>query len=183
MVMPTKLKRFNVLGVGVNAVDMEAAVAYIWQWIESATAHYVCLATVYGIMECQQDENLKLIFNESGLTLPDGMPLVWAGRGQGFSPMGRVYGPDLMLEICRGSVEKGYTHFLYGGKEGVAPQLKLNLEKRFPGIKIIGTYTPPFRPLNQQEANELRDQVARLRPDFFWVGISSPKQERYGRIY
>lgn len=72
------------------------------------------------------------------------MPMVWAGRLNGYQEMGHVYGPDLMLELCRLSVERGYSHFLYGGNTGIAQILKRNLEERFPGIRIVGTYTPPF---------------------------------------
>jgi N-acetylglucosaminyldiphosphoundecaprenol N-acetyl-beta-D-mannosaminyltransferase len=88
-----------------------------------------------------------------------------------------------MLEACAESVQSGYTHFLYGGNVGVAEQLKLNLEQRFPGLRVVGTYTPPFRPLNPAEQTELQELVARLKPDIFWVGLSTPKQERFMAEY
>ena len=93
-------------------------------------------------MECQGDEELRRIHNASGLTVPDGMPLVWAGRLHGFSRMGRVFGPELMSEVCRTSVKRGYTHFLYGGDVGMAEDLKRSLEKRFPEIKIVYNLSP-----------------------------------------
>jgi N-acetylglucosaminyldiphosphoundecaprenol N-acetyl-beta-D-mannosaminyltransferase len=95
----------------------------------------------------------------------------------------QITGPDLMLHVCAESVEKGYTHFFYGGDVGVAEQLKANLEQKFPGLQVIGTYTPPFRPLNSEEERELQELVARLKPDMFWVGLSTPKQERFMAEY
>ena len=93
--------------------------------------------------------------------------------------MGRVYGPELMEAVFAWSRAHGKTHFFYGGNTGVAEALKLRLEQRFPGIRIVGSYTPPFRPLTAAEFEELRSKVASVQPDFFWVGLSTPKQERF----
>lgn len=171
--------RVNVLQVRISLTNMAETLATIKSWVERGEQHYVCVTTVHGVMECQMDENLKRIYNASGLTVPDGMPLVWIGRLQGFSRMGRVYGPDLMLEVCKMSLKKGYTHFLYGGDVGVVEELKKSLTQKFPGLKILGTYTPPFRPLNRAEEGQLIEEVASLKPDFFWVGLGTPKQERF----
>lgn len=175
--------RLKVLGVGISPVNMAEAVAVFHDWIERDERHYVCVTGVHGVMECQGDEDLRRIHSDSGLTVPDGMPLVWVGHLKGFGKMGRVFGPDLMLEVCRVSVKRGYTHFLYGGDVGVAEDLKRSLEERFPGINIVGTFTPPFRPLNREEKAQLSGQVAKARPDIFWVGLSTPKQERFMAAY
>jgi N-acetylglucosaminyldiphosphoundecaprenol N-acetyl-beta-D-mannosaminyltransferase len=108
---------------------------------------------------------------------------VWVGKWQGFHTMGRVYGPELMLEICRLSVARGYTHFFYGGKPGLAEQLGTELSRRFPGLRVVGTFTPPFRDLDPAEEAELLSTVAKCKPDFFWVGLSTPKQERFMAEY
>jgi len=175
--------RVNVLGVGINAINMSIALTQIEGWIEHGERHYVCITGVHGVMECQKDENLRRIHNASGLTVPDGMPLVWIGRLQGFTNMARVYGPDLMSEVCKMSAAKGYSHFLYGGKAGVVETLRKNLEEKFPGICILGTYSPPFRPLSKLEEEKLREQIGCLKPDIFWVGLSTPKQERFMAEY
>jgi N-acetylglucosaminyldiphosphoundecaprenol N-acetyl-beta-D-mannosaminyltransferase len=172
-------QRLNVLGIGVSITNQTAAIALLEKWIAGRTKNYVCVTGVHGVMESQQDPQLKKIHNESGLTVPDGMPLVWAGKIYGHKNMGRVYGPDFMLAVCKVSVQRKYTHFLYGGNYGVVEKLKENLEKKFPGLAIVGTYTPPFRPLNDQEQEDLIQQVAGCRPDLFWVGLSTPKQERF----
>ena len=93
--------------------------------------------------------------------------------------MDRVYGPDLMLNLCEHGVGEGFTHFFYGGNPGVADDLKRTLENRFPGLRVVGTYCPPFRPLNAAEREELRTVVDEWQPDFFWVGLSTPKQEKF----
>src|SRR5580704_9995532 len=95
------LSRANVLGVGVHAVNMNQAVATIDQAVRNRRKGYVCVTGVHGVMEAQSDSEFKQILNNSLLTTPDGMPMGWVGRLQGFRHMDRVYGPDLMLELCR----------------------------------------------------------------------------------
>ena len=171
--------RANVLGIGVDAVDMKAATENILSALAADRKGYVCVTGVHGVIESQTNSDLKKIINESLLTTPDGMPTVWVGRAQGHKRMRRVYGPDLMLEVCAASVEKGYRHFFYGGNVGVAEQLADTLAERFPGINIAGTYTPPFRALDAAEETRLRAMVRLAKPDIFWVGLSTPKQERF----
>ena len=175
--------RVNVLGVGVDAIDVPTAVARIFDALRGPPGAYVCVTGVHGVMEAQRDPELRAIINSSLLTTPDGMPIVWLGRLAGFEKMTRVYGPDLMLEICRASVAAGSTHYLYGGNDGVAPELAGRLRARFPGIRIVGTFTPPFRDLNSEEEHRLFGELDSLQPDFFWVGLSTPKQERFMARY
>jgi N-acetylglucosaminyldiphosphoundecaprenol N-acetyl-beta-D-mannosaminyltransferase len=175
----TKEARANVLGVGVHAVDLPHAV----ELIEAAAAErrrgYVCVTGVHGVMVAQDDPEFREILDRALLVVPDGMPTVWVGHTQGLHQMRRVFGPDLMSEVCRSSVAKNLTHFLYGGKPGVAEELQSALQRRCPNIQIVGTFTPPFRPLLPGELTELEELVARLRPDIIWVGLSTPTQERF----
>jgi N-acetylglucosaminyldiphosphoundecaprenol N-acetyl-beta-D-mannosaminyltransferase len=176
---PTKEARANVLGVGVHAVDLPRAVDRIESAILERQRGYVCVTGVHGVMEAHRHPEFREILDRALLVVPDGMPTVWVGRAQGLGQISRVFGPDLMEEVCRRSVEKGFTHFLYGGKPGIAEELKRNLEQWFPDIQVVGTFTPPFRPLTNNEEGELQDLMARLRPDLIWVGLSTPKQERF----
>jgi len=171
--------RVNVLGVGLSAINLDSAVAIAGQALEQRTKGYVCVTGVHGVSEAQEDEALRSILNQAFLNTPDGMPMVWMGRLQGYSEMGRVYGPDLMLRLCEYTASRGFTHFLYGGGPGVASALKWRLEQGFPGLNVVGTWTPPFRPLTSEEEKELASLVSRLKPDVFWVGLSTPKQERF----
>jgi N-acetylglucosaminyldiphosphoundecaprenol N-acetyl-beta-D-mannosaminyltransferase len=175
--------RANVLGVGVSAISMAEAVEYSDRFLQTDAQGYICVTGVHGVMEAQTDEHFREILNSSFLTTPDGMPTVWVGRWQGMNNMGRVYGPDFMLELCRLSVARGYRHFLYGGKEGIAEELKTKLRSLFPGLEIVGIYTPPFRPLTATEEKALEQDLATLKPDILWCGLSTPKQERFMSQY
>jgi N-acetylglucosaminyldiphosphoundecaprenol N-acetyl-beta-D-mannosaminyltransferase len=158
---------------------MDRAISRIETLVASGSKGYVCVTGVQGIMEAQSDANLKRIINHSALTIPDGRPTVWVGWLRGFFQMRQVTGPDMMLKIFSISAAKGYKHFFYGGNTGVAEELKAALTKAYPGAQVVGTYTPPFRALNAEEEAELIRTVNELKPDFFWVGISTPKQEKF----
>jgi N-acetylglucosaminyldiphosphoundecaprenol N-acetyl-beta-D-mannosaminyltransferase len=140
---------------------------------------YICVTGVHGVMEAQEDPQFKKILNDAFLCTPDGMPMVWAGKLAGHSEMRRVYGPDLMLDICAWSETSGAKHFFYGGADGVAELLAQKLQEKFPKLQVVGTYTPPFRALNEAEVKALQEKASATRPDFFWVGLSTPKQEKF----
>jgi N-acetylglucosaminyldiphosphoundecaprenol N-acetyl-beta-D-mannosaminyltransferase len=174
----------NVLGVRVSAVDLRSAVDLSDQWIRSAMGHgYICATGVHGVMEAHADSELRRVLNHALINVPDGMPMSWVGRLQGFHNMDRVFGPDFMIAMCRLSVERGYRHFLYGGKPGVATLLSETLQRKIPGLQVVGTYTPPFRSLTSDEEKEILAQVRKSRPHILWVGLSTPKQERFMAQY
>jgi len=173
----------NVLGVGISAINMAEALRLSDLLLQERGKGYVCVTGVHGVMESQRDRALRDILNGSFLCLPDGMPTVWVGRLQGHRTMGRVYGPDFMLQLCKLSARPGYRHFLYGGKRGVAEKLRARLEILIPAINVVGTYTPPFRPLTALEEEALIARINQSRPDIVWVGLSTPKQERFMAQY
>jgi N-acetylglucosaminyldiphosphoundecaprenol N-acetyl-beta-D-mannosaminyltransferase len=155
------------------------ALESIGGWIDGRESHYVCVTGVHGVMESQRDDSLRQIHNSAGLVTPDGMPLVWLLRLQGFRHIERVYGPDLMLALCESSVARGYRHFLYGGADGIPERLAVTLQRRYPGLQILGTYSPPFRPLTAEEDENVVRMINQTNPDIVWVGLSTPKQERW----
>lgn len=171
--------RANVLGVGVHAIDLPRAVSIIESAVRQGRKGYVCVTSVHGVMEAQRDRAFRDILNDAMLVTPDGMPTVWVGRMQGNSAMQRVFGPDLMVEVCRRSAATGIRHFFYGGKPGVADELAEQLRRRFEGIKVVGTFAPPFRPLERSEQLALEKQLETALPDIVWVGLSTPKQEKF----
>lgn len=175
--------RVNILGVGVSVLNMDLALHQTELLLDRGEQGYVCVTGVHGIMEAQSDDSFREILNRSFLTTPDGMPTVWLGRVHGFKQMKRVYGPDYMLALCQRSAAKGYRHFLYGGKPGVGEELRVALTRRFPGLRIVGTYTPPFRPLSPDEEEDLRSQLEVSQADILWCGLSTPKQERFMAAY
>ena len=175
--------RANILGVGIHAVDMVRAVGLIDSAIAEHRKGVVCLTGVHGVMEARKDSDFRSVLNRAFLNLPDGRPTVWIGRLEGFTRMDHGPGPQLMLSVCEMSLAKGYTHFLYGGKAGVAEDLRKELLAKFPSIKIVGTYTPPFRPLNTDDERNLRRMFSDLEPDITWIGLSTPKQEKFMAKY
>ncbi|MFV0338097.1 MAG: WecB/TagA/CpsF family glycosyltransferase [Chthoniobacterales bacterium] len=181
--MNPRSARVNILGVGVSAICMRDAVTRILDAANDQQRGYVTVTGVHGVMESQTCERLRKIHNEAFLVTPDGMPMSWLGWLHGYREMDRVYGPDLMLEIMRASQDGGVRHFFYGGADGVAQELKVALEERCPGVNIVGTYTPPFRPLDEEEKKSLLAQWEETSPQIIWVGLSTPKQERFMAEY
>jgi N-acetylglucosaminyldiphosphoundecaprenol N-acetyl-beta-D-mannosaminyltransferase len=169
----------KVLGISVDPLDLESAVARVAEELEARRNGYVCFIGVHGVMEAQRDPRMAQVYAHATMMVPDGAPTVWVGRWQGFSAMQRVAGPDLMLEIFRREQFATCTHFFYGGKEGVAEELRDSLTQRFPWVRIVGTHTPPYRDLTPQEEDSLARRIHELKPDIIWVGISTPKQERF----
>ncbi len=146
-------------------------------WISTRAQHYVCITGVHGVIESQSDDELRRIHNASGMTTPDGMPLVWMSHWLGQSRTRRVYGPDLMRKLS--GARTGHRHFYYGGGNGVAETLKAKLEAENPHLTVVGTLSPPFRPLTPAEDDAIVAQINATRPDIIWVGLSTPKQERW----
>jgi N-acetylglucosaminyldiphosphoundecaprenol N-acetyl-beta-D-mannosaminyltransferase len=180
--VPNLRQQANVLGIGVDALTMRTALDAIAAAVLSRQKGYVCVAGVHGIMEARRDSSLARVFRNAFLVVPDGVPTVWMGRSQGLS-MTRVFGPDLMLAVMQDRRLAGARHYLYGGAAGVAQQLKRALLQNCPELRIAGTYCPPFRSLSITEQRELLDDVKRLQPDMIWVGLSTPKQERFMAEY
>jgi N-acetylglucosaminyldiphosphoundecaprenol N-acetyl-beta-D-mannosaminyltransferase len=162
---------------------MEKAVARVHDALRGRQKGYVCMIGVHGIMEAQLNPKLAAAYAESTIAVPDGMPTVWVGRWQGHRGMQRVAGPDLMLEIFRRPEFAGCTHFFYGGRQGVAKELAASFARRFPQARIVGAMTPPFRDLTRMEEEHLAATFRCLKPDFVWVGISTPKQDIFMRRY
>lgn len=169
-----KNKDFTVGGVGFNAINIPDLFCKLVG--NNKSKGYITVSGVSGVMESYHSEKVKQCHNKSMFTVPDGMPIVWIGKRRGFE-LERCYGPDLMEYFFKNSTNKHYKHFLYGGKPGVASLLKTKMNEFYGPVNIVGTYTPPFRPLNENEELDLIKIVHKLKPDFFWVGISCPKQE------
>lgn len=180
---PLSPARVNVLGVGISVLNLDTALAAVAAALVAQRKGYICVTGVHGVSEAQHDPEFRRILNRSFLNTPDGMPMVWMGRLRGHRQMSRVYGPDLMGRVFEFTRESGHTHFFYGGAAGVAEELKQKMEARFPGARVVGTYTPPFRPLDDSEAAALVRMIEELKPDLVWVGLSTPKQERFMAQY
>ena len=170
---------FFVAGVRIHAITVADAVSTIDEWIRTRCRSYVVLTGAHGVVEMQSDQALLDINNRAGLTTPDGMPVVWLGRLKGHRHVEKVYAPDVMTATFEFGLKGSYRHFLYGGDLGVADELNRKLQDRYPGIRIVGTYCPPFRPLADEEVDGLAALINAAAPDIVWVGLGCPKQEHW----
>jgi N-acetylglucosaminyldiphosphoundecaprenol N-acetyl-beta-D-mannosaminyltransferase len=169
--------RVNILGTHISATNMDQARETISEWIAQRDSHYVCVTPAHVVMDSRRDPKLRSALNESGMTTPDGMGIVWLLKLRGYRNVSRVYGADLMLEMCRLSETKGWRNFFYGGEPGVAEELAGRLAARFPKLQAAGTFSPPFRaPTPSEDEADIR-RINAAHPDVLWVGIGSPRQE------
>ncbi len=181
----TAPNKVSILGVGISQTNYAEVVDLCAQWrLERASdagpsAHYICVTSVHGIIMARDDREVANVLNHADIATPDGMPIVWALRSLGCRNQPRVYGPTLMLEICRRAAEIGLRIFLYGGRENVLPELTGRLQIKFPGLLIVGSYAPPFRSLTEEEEMGVRQRIIESDADLVFVGISTPKQEKW----
>ena len=176
---PSGSDRVNILGVGAMPLDLDKAVAMLEQWRIERRREYVCLISVHGLVVAQRDPTIRSALNHCGLAAEDGMPLVWWSRLTGFSQARRVCGSDLLDEVCASGVSRKYRHYFYGASPRVLELLVDRLQRRHPGMIVAGYRSPPFRPLTLAEQADDIAAINEARPDFVWVGLGMPKQERW----
>ena len=169
----------NILGVNIAVTNMKETVEFLQDNLESIKGNYICVSNVHTTVMSYEDEGYRKIQNGGVLALPDGKPLSSYSRKKGFTNAERVTGPDLMYEIFKISEEKGYRHYFYGSTDDTLDLMKEKLLKRFPKLQIAGIYSPPFRKEAVKEDQEVIDMINETRPDFLWVGLGAPKQERW----
>ena len=170
----------DVLGIPIAVTDYEQALAWIDDMVAAGGRGYICVSNVHALMAAQEDPQLRDALLGSSLNVPDGMPLVWALNRLGHSLRDRVYGPELMARACARAARSGQRIYLYGGRnQGALVQLTLNLRTRFPGIRIVGGYSPPHRPLSGTEEASVVREINHSGADVVWVGIGVPKQEKW----
>jgi N-acetylglucosaminyldiphosphoundecaprenol N-acetyl-beta-D-mannosaminyltransferase len=176
----TSPERFSVLGVTFNAVQIPDVILQMRQWIaRRAGCGYIAVAGMHGIMEARHKIEFRQAVSNADLVVADGMPVVWLGRLRGNDLPRRVYGPELMLQFCKETALAGYRHYLLGGAPGVPEQLARTLDNACPGIGIVGTHSPPFRPTTPEEDAAIIENINRAAPDVLWVGLGTPKQEMW----
>ncbi len=168
--------RYRILDVGISALTPGRAVEIVLDWVAARERRYLSVCPADTILQCHDHPDLAAIVNGAGLAVPDGMPVVWIGKLQGFS-VSRVYGPDLMLALCDKGRAGGVRHYFYGGTDDLLKTLEAALTARFPGLLVAGSWAPPFRPLTPEEERETAERINAARPDIVWIGIGTPKQD------
>lgn len=172
-----ELETCNILGVNINVTNMKDTVSYINRNLDSLKGNYICVSNVHTTVMSYEDESYRNIQNSGAMALSDGKPLSIVSKKRGYKYAERVTGPDLMEEIFKISKEKGYKHYFYGSTEETLSLLRENLLEKYPGINIVGMYSPPFRNLSNEEELNTRNKINESNADFVWVGLGAPKQE------
>ena len=169
----------KILDVYISAVNMQETVNYLTTQIEDIRGQYVCIANVHTTVTAHKDADYRNIQNHSVLTLPDGNPLSVACRKCGFADTTRVTGPDLMTELFKLSESNGYRHYFYGSSQNTLLHLEKCLKENYPKLVIAGMYSPPYRTLTEEEEKIDIDRINQTNPDYIWIGLGAPKQERW----
>ncbi len=173
------LKSCNILGVDIAVTNMKSVIYFLTKNLERLRGEYVCVSNVHTTVMAYNDPSYRTVQNNAVIAVPDGKPLSLICRMRGYRKAQRVAGPDLMPEILWVSEKEGYTHYFYGSTEQTLHALERNLRKRYPKLNIVGVYSPPFRKLTREEDEAVINRINAARPDFLWVGLGAPKQERW----
>lgn len=169
----------NILGVNIAVVNMEYVLSYIEKNLSQVKGRYICVSNVHTTVMSYEEESYRAIQNGSLMALPDGKPLSMVARKRGYEGIERVTGPDLMDKVFEISMEKKYRHFFYGSTDETLNIMEEKLREKYPGIEIVGMYSPPFRELNEKEDENIIKIINETNPDFVWIGLGAPKQERW----
>ncbi len=173
----------KIMGVNIAAIDMVWLLNYINLNISQLSGDYICVSNVHTTVTAFENSEYREIQNGGIMAIPDGGPLSSVGRKRGYKSMKRTTGPSLMGEIFKISVEKGYRHYFYGSTEETLEKLYQTLEREYPGLQIAGMYSPPFRPITEEEDKSIVERINDTKPDFVWVGLGAPKQEKWMAIH
>ncbi len=173
------IRKCNIMGVDIAEVDMKRLLEFTNANIKELSGDYMCVSNVHTTVTSAEDPAYLKIQNSGILAIPDGGPLASVGRKRGFSEMERTTGPSYMGEVLDISAEHGYRHFFYGSTQETLDKLKEALESRYPGLEIAGMYSPPFRPLTEEENAGIVQMIDSADPDFLWIGLGAPKQEKW----
>ena len=175
----TLIPTCNIMGVDIAAINMEWLLDFTHKNINSLSGDYMCVSNVHTTVTAYEDKNYCAIQNGGIMAIPDGGPLSSIGQRRGYKNMKRTTGPSYMGEILKVSVEKGYRHYFYGSTEETLEKLFKTLEHDYPGLQIAGMYSPPFRLMTEEENRAIVEHINETRPDFVWVGLGAPKQEKW----
>ena len=168
-----------ILKTRVDATNYQDACDRIQNWVNQGESCYIVAANVHLVMTAYWDQVYQTVINQAALVTPDGMPLVWGLRWLGIQKQTRVYGPDLMLSWCERAAEYEIPVFFYGGTELMLDKLTRSLQHKFPGLKIVGSYAPPFHALTREEEQEIREKIQATGASVVLVGLGCPKQEEW----
>ena len=178
-ILPAGGMREQVLGIPVDVLNWDATLDRIFTWASNRESRTVCVCDVHSVVVAQRDRSHAAAIRAADLVTPDGAPVAWLLRRKGHRGQGRISGPDLMLACCQRAATLGTEIFLYGGTPVTLRHLEANLRVRFRGINIVGSLSPPFRPLSSNEDAAIVETINRSGARIVWVGLGCPKQEAW----
>ena len=169
----------KILGTNINVTNMDDTIGYLFSHLEEMRGQYICVSNVHTTVMAYRDPEYQNVQNSAAMALPDGQPLSMVSRRRGYKDARRVPGPDLMPEIIERGIKHGFRHYFYGSSDETLSRLKEQLLKSFPDMQIAGMYAPPFRSLTVAEDEDVINQINDTHPDFVWVALGAPKQEKW----
>ena len=177
-----------ILGVNIAVINMNWLLKYLAQNIHQLQGDYICVSNVHTTVVSYEDADYRAVQNGGLMAIPDGNPLAQEARRRGYPQIQRTTGPDLMMEVFRQSTAHGWRHYFYGSTQEVQEKMIARLQQEYPGLVIAGTDAPPFRELTPEEDALAVARINQAQPDFVWVGLGAPKQERWmaahqGRVH
>ena len=168
-----------ILGVELAAINMPWLLDFTDRNLKDLSGDYICVSNVHTTVTAYQDSAYRAVQNGGILAIPDGGPLSSTGRRRGYPDMQRATGPDYMQKAITLGLEKGWKHYFYGSTQETLDILEKELPQRYPGIQIAGMYSPPFRPMTEEEDRQIIEKINAAEADFIWVGLGAPKQENW----
>ena len=174
------MEKQPLLNTYVNNVNMDEAIQAIEDMIASEKKSYIVAINVDVVMKIENDSYLKEITDKADMVLVDGQPLVWISKWHKHPVKAKISGSDLVPLLCEKAAKKGYSMFIIGGKDGIAEKAKCNLEKDYPGIKIVGTYAPPFGfEKDEKELTKINEMISNAHTDLLIACFGCPKLEKW----
>jgi N-acetylglucosaminyldiphosphoundecaprenol N-acetyl-beta-D-mannosaminyltransferase len=178
---PAKVAAVNVLGSRVHLITVDQTVDQAERWIGDGNGRCrrVIVTGFHGLWEGHKDASYRAVLNSADLWVPDGITPVWVARIRGHQNVRRAPGTEIMKEFFRRASGRGYSSYFYGDTEATLAKLREKLYDSWPGHRVAGMFSPPFRPLTLQEDQEAIDRINDARPDVLWVGLGAPRQDRW----
>lgn len=167
----------KILGVNIAAIDMDWLMDFTHRHIKELSGDYMCVSNVHTTVTSFMDKEYCAVQNGGIMAIPDGGPLSTEGRRRGFADIRRTTGPDYLVNILKCSAENGYSHYFFGSTDETLQKLSAAIQRDYPGVKIAGMYSPPFRQLTEKETAKMLEMINAANADFVWVGLGAPKQE------
>jgi N-acetylglucosaminyldiphosphoundecaprenol N-acetyl-beta-D-mannosaminyltransferase len=171
--------RLRVVSLSVTVCDSGSITERVSELVAAENGGYICFSTVHMVMESHDDPQYGERVNAANMVIPDGMPLVWMQKLQGRKDARRTRANDMMIELCSVAESRGWSVGFYGASQKVIDQIKTRAANDFPELKVAYAFSPPFRPLSEDEESEIKNQIATASPDLLFVGLGCPKQENW----